>query len=698
MSEAPAAGNQETEGVSRIVEEVSGAVLDWLVSNAPVILAVFDTEGVCRFLTGKALEAAGVDPERAVGRPVTYLFSSSQQVLSHFERCLAGERSCLQLVLGGRVFDVCCEPFKSGSGEVQGIVAVGTDISEQVRATEALAAEEELLKATIEAVEDALVVTDSQARIVLFNRAAERLVGLKKDLAVGRVLGEVVVFESVDGGAHSVDTSALALSSIERELPIDPGRSIRLKRADGSTVEVAAHYSPIRTVGESPSGAVLTLRDLSEERRREEERIRLEKLESLALMASGLSHDFNNMLAAILANLALAKERSQSAAVNEFIVEAETAANQARELTARLTSFARPAPYEPKPVDLSGVIEQATTFALAGKDVELVVSVAPDLWPVLGDENQLIQVFNNLLLNAEQAMPSGGCITLRAENVVVTEGEPTAGPYLRGGRFVKVIVEDQGVGIPPENLEKVFDPYFTTKPEGTGLGLSTTFSIVKKHGGHMGISSELGRGTVVLVYLPAAEVPESQGPAADRAPVRTPAADTPEAEAQGDRPQAAEADTAEVGVRAETAGTGAGVVSGTGAPVVGRALVMDDEPGVRRVAQLALEEAGWRVDPVEDAIHAIEKFREALQERKPFDVVVLDSTMRKGLGGAATLAELRKLDPQVKAVAFTGHADDYTRRALQEEGFEEVVAKPFKLDDLRSAVSRVVGTGEGRDI
>ncbi len=677
MSEARAAENEDSEGLSRIVEEVSGAVLEWLVRHAPVILAVFDTKGICRILTGKALDAARVDPQHGVGRHVTELFPDAPEVLSHFERCLGGESTCLQLRLGARIFDVCCEPFKSESGEVEGIVAVGTDISEQVRATEALAAEEELLKATIEAVEDAVIATDDQARIVLLNRAAEHLLGLAKERAVGKVLGEVVVFEPADGAAESVDTSALALSSIERELSIDAGRSLRLKRADGSTVEVAAYYSPIPTQGEAPSGAVLTLRDLSEERRREEERIRLEKLESLALMASGLSHDFNNMLAAILANLALAKEKSESAAVTEFIEEAETAANQARELTGRLASFARPAPYEPKPVDLSAVLEQATTFALAGKDVELVVSAAPDLWPVLGDENQLIQVFNNLLLNAEQAMPSGGCITVRAENVVVTEGELTAGPYLQGGRFVKVIVEDQGVGIPPENLEKVFDPYFTTKPAGTGLGLSTCFSIVRKHGGHMGISSELGRGTVVLVYLPAAELSSGKAPTLDSRP--------------------GEAEPKEAGEGAEVAGGGVGDALDEKSSVVGRALVMDDEPGVRKVAQLALEEARWQVDPVEDAIHAIEKFREALQERKPFDVVVLDSTMKSGLDGAATLAELRKLDPEVKAVAFTGHLDDYTRRALQEKGFEEVVAKPFKLDDLRSAVQRVAGQVQGRE-
>ncbi|MER3396879.1 MAG: hypothetical protein C4318_07395 [Acidimicrobiia bacterium] len=652
MSEPQVSVDDIGAALAQMIHGVSEPVLDWLVCNAPVIFALVDPDGIFRMVRGRALNDINVRPEAIVGTHVSDFFSAKTDVAQHLSKCMAGERSCFQTGICGRVFEFCCEPIKDDSGAVVAVAAVGTDITDRVKATEALAAEEELLKATIEAVGDAVIATDSSMKIVLFNEAAQRLTGWDKQSAIGRQLGEVVVFETNEGSSGEIDVTTLASSSIEREISIDVGTCLRLRRKDGSTTEVAAHYAPIKAGEGRVFGAVLSMRDTTEERRRDEERIRLEKLESLALMASGISHDFNNMLAAILANLGLAKEKAAYGSVLEFLEEAETAALQARELTNRLASFARPAPHEPKAVDLKSVISQAVAFALAGKNIEHVVHISDDLWPVLGDENQLVQAFNNLLLNAEQAMPGGGCITVRAENLVVTEGDPTAGPYLGGGRFVKVIVEDQGVGIPPENLEKVFDPYFTTKPAGTGLGLSTTFSIVRRHGGHMSISSTLGQGTVALVYLPAADI---------------------EVVRVGKGEQKVAASIADASERSL------------------RVLVMDDEAGVRKVAKLALEEAGWDVEVAEDAIHAIEKFREALEQRKPYDVVVLDSVMRTGLDGSATLAELRKLDREVKAIAFSGYVDDTIAEDFKKKGFSDVVAKPFNLAQLRLAVARAAG-------
>ncbi len=649
MGEARAAADDRGASSSPMEADVSESILDWLVCNAPIIFAIFDSDGICRKIRGRALDAIGLESSEAVGKSISEIAPGVAEVTRNFSDCLEGERRCFQAEIRGRIFDVCCEPLKDDSRRISGVVMVGTDVTDTVAATRALAAEEELLKATIEAVGDAVIATDAGMKIVLFNQAAEDLTGWPKNEALGKDLGEVVRFESVDKKGGRVDVSGLARSSIEQSVPIDSGALLRLERKDGTQVEVAAHYAPIKAGGDKAVGAVLSIRDVSEERRRDEERIRLEKLESLALMASGLSHDFNNMLTAILANLGLAKERAGSGPVVEFIEEAEIAANQARDLTNQLASFARPTPKQLKAVDLRGVLTQATAFALAGKDVEHEVHIADNLWPVLGDENQLIQAFNNLLLNAQQAMPQGGCITIRAENLVVTEGEPKAGAYLGGGKFVKVIIEDQGVGIPPENLEKVFDPYFTTKAGGTGLGLPTTYSIIKKHGGHMSIFSTVGEGTVVLVYLPAVD-------AAIQAPGGEPAEES----------------------------------SGTEGLPGKRVLVMDDEAGVRKVAKLALEGAGWEVEVAEDAIHAIEKFREALEKHRPFDVVVLDSMMRSGLDGSATLAELAKLDPSVKAVAISGLVDEATTEEFRRKGFSQVVAKPFSLDDLRSAVGRAV--------
>lgn len=633
------------EGSGSLPDLVDGSLLGWILDNAPVILAVFDQSGVLRHARGKGLELAGMESAQLLGKTFAEVFPDQPGLHEAVLRCLGGETNCISLQAGTRYYDACCAPI-SHQGRIW-VAVVATDVTESVAATEALEAEEELLRATIEAVREAVVATDSAAEITLFNRAAEALTGWKRSEARGRPIDEVVRFASPQGSDAS-SSSGLALSSIETATAIDAGPGLVLEKKDGTTVEVAAHYAPIRTSSGKVVGALLTMRDVTEDRRRDEELVRLEKLESLALMASGLSHDFNNMLAAIVANLGLAKEQADIEGALEFIEEAEKACQQARELTNKLASFARPVSPKSEPVSLQAVVDEALALALVGRDVDRSLHLPADLWPVLGDRAQLVQVFSNLFLNAAQAMPGGGCITVRAENLVLTEGEPRVATRLQPGRYVKVIVEDQGVGIPQEYLQKVFDPYFTTKPAGTGLGLPTAFSIVRRHGGHMSLSSEVGKGTVVIVYLPAAPTGGRGTGEAEQAP-------------SGEGRTAA----------------AAGV----------RVLVLDDEEAIRKAVRSALEGVDFQVDEAEDAVHAIERFREALEKDRPYDVVLIDLSLPGGLGGEDTLYELQKLDPSVRAVALSGSIGAEDDRTYLRRGFSGVVPKPFDLAKLRSAVA-----------
>jgi PAS domain S-box-containing protein len=646
---------------------VEEEIVGWLLDNAPVALMIFDSSGRCRFARGNGLSLAGFAPDNLKGRTLQEIFPDEPALPNVIEQCREGETSCVSLKVGERFYDSCCAPIQHGAE--RWVAIVSTDVTSSVQAEEALEAEEELLRSTIEAVREAVIATDAAAKITLFNRAAEELTGWRFAEASGKQIEEVVRFRRQISEAGP-PASGLALSSMEQEIEIDAGPGILLQRKDGSTVEVAAHYAPIKTKGGRVVGAVLTLRDLSEERKRDEERIRLEKLESLALMASGLSHDFNNMLTAILANLALAREQTERERILEFVGEAEHAAVQARELTNKLASFARPTPPRLEPISLLDVVDRALTLALVGREVSKALHLPADLWPVLGDESQLVQVFSNLFLNAAQSMPGGGCITVRAENIVLTEGEPKAGARLAPGRYVKVIVEDQGEGIPPENLQKVFDPYFTTKPAGTGLGLPTAFSIVRKHGGYMTLSSEVGKGTVVIVYLPAADVAAS---------VTTQGAATAESTLPAGASVAGEAESAPTGDSERR-----------------RVLVVDDEAGVRKVVARALEDVGWEVDAAEDPVKAIERFREALEKSRPYDVVLLDLTMPGGIGGEMTLDELAKLDPSVKAIALTGRTDSNDISALVRRGFISVLQKPFDVAALRSVVEQTADSRRAR--
>lgn len=528
-----------------------------------------------------------------------------------------------------------------------GIFGVFTDITERRRATNGLEAERRRLSATLQSIADGVITTDAQGRVERMNRVAEKLTGWTQAEAQRLPLSTVLNLREEVGRE-----SGAGASPIKERGDVAGERSAILVRRDGEERVIAEKWTPLPSPEGGHAGAVLVVRDISVERRSADERERANKLESLGLLAGGIAHDFSNLLTGIMGNLSLAQSADYaSGEMTKYLNDIERASWRARDLTQQLLTFAKGGEPVKKIVELDGIVRESVAFALHSAPQVTARFVLPrTLWLVSADPGQLGQVINNLALNAVQAMAKRGTLLIMAENL-----EPGAaqGIALSGGRAVHVSLTDTGAGISPENLAKLFDPFFTTKTTGTGLGLATVYSIVKKHGGWIDVESTLGYGTTFHIYLPAAPA----GAVAERlvslAPF--PASDGPTM----------------------------GAVSGKSAT---RVLLMDDEVEVRETVGLMLTLLGYEVVAAREGHEAIALFQKARQSGRPFTAVILDLRVPDGLGGAETIKRLRAIDPQLKALVASGYSEDPTLADYRSAGFDATIAKPFNLEDLRRVV------------
>jgi PAS domain S-box-containing protein len=376
------------------------------------------------------------------------------------------------------------------------------EIVERARARGALAAETERLAITLRSIGEGVITTDQQGVIVLMNESAEALTGWPREEAVGR--GVTEVFCALDEETGNPCSSPVGTVIESGQATPSISNKVLLAR-EGEKRLIAGSASPVCDPDGSILGAVLVFRDIADERKLEEERLRLRKLESIATLAGGIAHDFNNLLTVILGNIGFAElfiDRHGKAF--EKLKDAEKATERAKELTSQLLTFARGAGGSRTVIPLPGLITRIAEEAVAGSGVTCRVSLPDDLYQVEVNEQQIGQVIHNLVSNAREAMPDGGIVAIHAANVTVPEWDALP---LKEGDYVKITVEDEGTGLALVDLQKIFDPYFTTKElgsqKGMGLGLTICYSIVRNHGGFITATSEVGSGTTVYVYLPA---------------------------------------------------------------------------------------------------------------------------------------------------------------------------------------------------
>lgn len=381
------------------------------------------------------------------------------------------------------------------------------------------------------------------------------------------------------------------------------------------------------------SYSILIFQNITEDLKLLNQAERLQRLDSVGHLAGGIAHDFNNYLASILGNISAASESPDL--ISEALKDAESACVAARRLTRQLLTFSKGGAPVMRVEPVEQMIYDSVKFSLSGSDIVWRVNPEPDLWAANYDEGQISQIINNLCVNASQALRGVGAIDVNITNQSIDNDT-----FLDPGPYVKIDIRDDGPGIAPEVLERIWDPYFTTKSEGSGLGLATCHSIAERHGGRMAVKSTVGEGTLFSLWLPAVF--------------------------QVDTHRSAPTDTVAKEVSEN------------------RILLMDDQAPIRIVADRLLRNMKQRIVAVEDGIQAIGHYQDAMAEDDPFDLVILDLTIPGGLGGVATLERIMQINPEVYAVVCSGYVDDDGLSRYRDDGFTTLLSKPFTAEDIKA--------------
>jgi PAS domain S-box-containing protein len=514
--------------------------------------------------------------------------------------------------------------------------AMVEDVTEKEAAEARLRESEELYRSLVETSPNAIVLSDLAGNILMVNRRAAEIYGIERP-------DEIRGVNAFDFVSPDQRNAALAFS---RKLFEEGGvmnQELFLPRKNGPDYPAEINASLVMDQKGNPRGFVAVIRDMTERKKTEEELLRARKLESLGILAGGMAHDFNNILTAILGNLSMARlQVGEGSAAQARIMEAEKASLMARNLTRKLLTFSKGGAPVKKSVPTADLIRDVSAIVTTGARTVIEQVIPEGIWPMDVDQDQISQVIHNLLINARQSMPEGGRITVAAGNVAVgSDSAPPPAP----GRYVMISVQDSGDGIPEDILPRIFDPYFTTRAQGSGLGLATSYSIVQRHGGHITVESRPGQGTTFHVYLAAAE----DAPSCDEPPV------TPSS------------------------------------PEGMRILVMDDEPMVQKVSRRMLEHLGCEAVFASNGRDAVELYRKALAEGQGFHAVIMDLTIPGGMGGKEAMAEILKIDPDARGLASSGYSNDPVMSSPRDFGFCGCIAKPFSIEELGRVLDRIVG-------
>ncbi|HWR59770.1 MAG TPA: ATP-binding protein [Thermodesulfovibrionales bacterium] len=510
--------------------------------------------------------------------------------------------------------------------------SLAKDNAERLKAEVALRESEGRLRSITENISDTIIMSDSAGRITYVNRLhpgltheqvlsstvfdfvpEEQIPTVKKALADVFERGEACSYESLGPGHH------------------------------GEMNVYAVSVSPVFAGGRVIS-AVFLARDVTEKIRTEKELLKIKKLESIGVLAGGIAHDFNNILAAILGNINLALfDKTLNDRTKSLLEESEKASIRASHLTQQLLTFAKGGEPVRELASLESVIRDSAGFVLHGYRVVCKFSIPKDLWLVDIDKGQISQVIQNIVLNASQAMPEGGTITITCDNFSTSDSDLL--PYARAGKYVRVAIQDTGIGMPANVVDKIFDPYFSTKQEGSGLGLAITQSIINRHNGYITVKSTPGTGTTFSIYLPASEERHVF--------------------------QSAESEKAQAVPKATI-------------------LIMDDEEMVRKVLRDMLIALGHEVILTGDGKEAVKIYLDALGSDKPISTVIMDLTIPGGMGGQEAVKEILKIDPKAKVIVSSGYSNDPVVANYEDYGFRGAISKPFKLQELSRVIMKAL--------
>jgi PAS domain S-box-containing protein len=620
------------------------------ISSDAIIIA--DRHQRILFFNNGAEQIFGYAASEVVGEPIALLIPQRflEKHREHVQSFYAGTETSkikgsrgtdiVGLRKDGSEFPAEASISKGYDNEEVVFTVILRDISDRKRAEQALREEHEELTVTLRSIGDGVITSDSKGKVKSMNRVAEKLTGWSEAEAAGKPLEEIFKI-------FNEKTRKPVENPVQKVL--ETGVTVRLanytvlKSKDGTERNIADSGAPIRNQEGKTFGVVLVFRDVTGEQKMQEEMLKTMKLESIGLLAGGIAHDFNNILTAILGNVSLAKLETNPQSAYQRLSETERAVRHARDLAFQLLTFSKGGSPLKRVMSIVELLKESTLFALRGSHVRPEFYFAHDLCSVEIDEGQMTQVVHNLVINAQQAMPHGGVILIHAENKTLEEQEAkqlniTPGPY------IVLSFKDTGKGIPKEALSKIFDPFFTTKEKGSGLGLFSTYSIVKNHDGKVTVSSELGVGTTFFIYLPAV-----------------------------------------VEAIPWNLEKGKEIVPGTGS-----ILVLDDDEMVRNATGGLLQSLGYEVECAATGEEAVDKYKQAKGADRGFDAVIVDLTLPGGMSGKETMGKLIEYDREVKAIIASGYSNDPAIVNYHDFGFKDYLAKPYQMGMLSRVLHRVL--------
>jgi PAS domain S-box-containing protein len=523
------------------------------------------------------------------------------------------------------------------------------DITERKEAEKKADEDREKFAITLRSIGDGVIATDVHERVEFLNYVSEELTGWSSEEAVGR---------PVSGIFHLIDEKTRVKIETPVTRVIRTGKmvllteNVILKAKNGSEHNIADSAAPIIDSEGNMKGVVLVFRDVTGRIKSEKELLKITKLESLGLLAGGIAHDFNNLLAGLFGNISLAKKRiDPESKAYKNLESAEKIYRRASDLTKQLLAFSKGGEPVKEIADITKIIEESTMFAIRGSSIQVERDFPEDLMRAEVDSGQISQVISNLVINAKQAMPDGGRIWISANNF---DNSDMKMPVLERISYIRISVRDEGIGIPRKYLDKIFDPYFTTKQDGSGLGLATAFSIINKHNGLITVNSEPGESATFTFYIPASTKSRVDEVTGDEKLESLPALNA-------------------------------------------RVLVMDDDPVILNMIEDMLEEIGCFSCCVDDGAKAIEEYNKSYNEGKQYDIVFLDLTVQGGMGGEEAVKRLKHDYPEARCIVSSGYSTDPVISNFRDYGFSGHVTKPYLIRELYNEISRVLGNREGEE-
>ena len=619
-----------------------------LLNAIPDIMFILDKNGV--FLDYRASkEDLAMPPEKFLGKSIKEVFSKElgEKVINIIKNVLKDGRQRYmnyELEIKGkkRLFESRFLKFDEDR-----VLIIERDITDKVKMERDLEEERKKLLITLKSIGDGVIVTDEKGLVILMNKVAERLTGWKEREAKKKKLEDIFKIKNEKSGKDLINPVAKVLKE-KKIVSLSNNTILISKNGEKRIIEDSA--APIIDKNNKIIGVVLVFRDVTEKVKITREFINMERIKNVGILAARIAHDLNNFLGAMLGVLEILTLRIKKGNVDLTKIEKELERmkrhiQRAKKLSKQLLTFARGGISEIRVFSIANMVKGVTNLSIRGSSHRSVLMIPDKLWNIEGDEDQLFFAIQNIILNAIEAMPKGGniYITLSNENI-------ERHPILQPGKYVKITIKDEGKGIPKNILDKIFEPKFTTKKEGSGFGLVSIYRIIKEHDGHIEVESEIGKGTTFYIYLPATdkeveEVEETikEGRIKLKKPIEK-----------------------------------------------AKILVMEDDRGLQEVFKEQLEYFGYIPQITANGEDAIKAFKEAREKGEPFDLIIMDLTVVGGMGGKDAIKYIREIDKEIPVIVTTGYAEDIIVSTYKEYGFSGALVKPFKMEELKNLINELL--------